>query len=404
MTRPRVVIIGPCADPTDVGEALSTWRWTRGLSERVDVTLLTYVKAGRESAARSLPGVRAIEWNDLPIPSRLERLNAALQPGYGLFYMRARRWLKQAITDGARFDLAHQLAPLALRYPSPAAGLGLPVVVGPLAGSLTTPRMFEQETSGEPWFIKLRRLDRFRLRHDPLLRGTYESAAVVIGVAPYVREILGELEMQEFVVESETGIPELPPAPSRDFASRPFRLLYVGRVVRPKGVRDIIRALGQIPDLDVILDVVGVGNDLDACRTEAARLGVADRVQFHGRLQREAVDEYYAAAHAFVFPSFREPSGNVVLEAMSWGLPMIVADRGGPAHAVGSDAGIRVSVETPEQFARDIARAIRSLVTNPQLAHSHGEAARRITARDHLWPAKIDRMVSLYGTVIEAAG
>ncbi len=61
---------------------------------------------------------------------------------------------------------------LALRYPSPATGLGAPVVVGPLAGSLETPPGFEGETSGEPWYVKLRRLDRFRIRHDPLLRRT----------------------------------------------------------------------------------------------------------------------------------------------------------------------------------------------------------------------------------------
>ena len=82
----------------------------------------------------------------------------------------------------------------------------MPLVVGPLAGSLTTPLGFKQEGSSEPWYVKLRALDLVRIRHDPLLRRTYESAAVVIGVAPYVREILGDLELQDFVLESETGI------------------------------------------------------------------------------------------------------------------------------------------------------------------------------------------------------
>jgi glycosyltransferase involved in cell wall biosynthesis len=400
MTRPSVVIIGPCADPTDVGEALSTWRWTRGLSEHADVTLLTYVKSGRESAAASLPGVRVVEWGDLPVPNRLERFNAALAPGYGVFYYRARRWLRRALANGERIDLVHQLAPLALRYPTPAAGLRIPVVVGPLAGSLETPPGFAGETSGEPWYVKLRRLDRFRIRHDPLLRRTYESAAVVIGVAPYVRDVLDDLELREFVLESETGIPELPPPIVRDFAARPFRLLFVGRVVRPKGVRDLVRGLSRVQDLDVVLDVVGRGKDLENCRAEATRLGVGDRVHFHGRLPRQEVDGFYERAHAFVFPSFREPSGNVILEAMSWGLPMVVADRGGPAHAVADGAGIRVPVETPDQFAEAIADAIRHLVASPQLARVYGDTARRLTERDHLWPAKIDRMAVLYERVI----
>ena len=316
--------------------------------------------------------------------------------------MRARHWLKRALANGERIDLVHQLKPLALRYPSPAIGLGAPVLVGPLAGSVETPQGFEGETSGEPWYVKLRRLDRLRIRHDPLLRRTYESAAVVIGVAPYVRDVLGDLKLREFALESETGIAELPDEVSRDPGARPFRLLFVGRIVRAKGVRDLVRALAQVKDLDVVLDVVGQGNDLDACRAEAARLGVAKRITFHGGLPRERVDAFYAAANAFVFPSFREPSGNVVLEAMSWGLPMVVADRGGPAFVVGLEAGMRVFVDTPEQFARDIAGAIRRLVTIPGLAASYGAAARELTEREHLWPAKIERVLSLYERV--AAG
>ena len=79
-----------------------------------------------------------------------------------------------------------------------------------------------------------RRVDRFRIRHDPLLRRTYESAAVVIGVAPYVRDVLGDLELRQFALESETGIPDLPPAVARDPSAKPFRLLFVGRVVAQK--------------------------------------------------------------------------------------------------------------------------------------------------------------------------
>lgn len=403
MRRPKVVIIGPCADPTDVGEALSTFRWTQGIAEHADVTLLTYVKSGRSSAKSALPGVRVIEWNDLPIPARFERLNAALHPGYAVFYLKARRWLKRAVAAGESFDLVHQVAPLALRYPSPAAGLPIPLIVGPLAGSLTTPDSFAAETAGDPWFVKLRRFDQCRFRHDPFLRRTYESAATLIGVAPYVRDILGDLKVRDFALENETGVPELPAFPERDFAARPFRLLYVGRIVRTKGVRDAVRAMTHLADLDVRFDVVGAGNDLDACRAEAASLGVGDRVTFHGRKSRSEVDPFYRDAHAFLFPSFREPSGNVVLEAMSWGLPMIVADRGGPAYAVNDMVGVRVPVRTPAEFARGLADAVRALVAHPELAARQSRAARATVETQHLWPAKIERMLALYDRVISGA-
>ena len=310
MTRPSVVIIGPCADPTDVGEALSTWRWARGLAEHADVTLLTYVKSGRTSAASTLPGVCVVEWDDLPVPDRFERLNAALAPGYGLFYVRARHWLKRALANGERIDLVHQLAPLALRYPSPAIGLGAPVVVGPLAGSLETPQGFEGETSGEPWYVKPPAPGSLQdFGHDPLLRRTYESAAVVIGVRPhYVRDVLGDLKLARVRAgEARPRIAELPDEVSRDPGARPFRLLFVGRIVpgerRSKDACACSGCSGGGPSI--------VGH---RCRRpkattsmpaapRPARLGVAKRITCpRGASTRKRSTRFYAAGERVRLP------------------------------------------------------------------------------------------------------
>ena len=49
-----------------------------------------------------------------------------LKPGYVPFYFRARRWIRQALARGERFDLAHQPVPVAMRYPSPVRRAGHP--------------------------------------------------------------------------------------------------------------------------------------------------------------------------------------------------------------------------------------------------------------------------------------
>jgi len=336
---------------------------------------------------------------------RWERLNAAIKPGYFTFARRARRWIRIALARGERFDLVHQLSPLALRYSSPATGLVAPLIIGPLAGSLVTPRAFRSEFSGEPWYMRLRGLDRLRFRLDPALRRTYREADLLIGVAPYVRETLESagIPLKRFVTMTEVGLDSLPPAVKRP-APPPgaLKLLFVGRVVRSKGVRDAVRAIAKLGDLpDVTLDVVGDGFDLAACRAEAERLGVTDRVVFHGRQPRERVDDFYRAADAFLFPSFREPSGNVVVEAMSWGLPLIVADRGGPGHVVDDASGIRVPVTTPERYAQDLAGAIRRLADHPERHAAMGAAARERIAGLALWTVKIDRLDCLYAELLQ---
>jgi glycosyltransferase involved in cell wall biosynthesis len=85
----------------------------------------------------------------------------------------------------------------------------------------------------------------------------------------------------------------------------------------------------------------------------------------------------------------------VVIEAMSNGLAMIVADRGGPGEAVG-EAGVRVPVTEPDRFARDIAAAIAVYLRDPGLAAAHGEKARRRAGEWFVWDRKIERLERIY--------
>jgi glycosyltransferase involved in cell wall biosynthesis len=201
---------------------------------------------------------------------------------------------------------------------------------------------------------------------------------------------------------SDAGVPDLPPARCTEKeGKKKFRVLFVGRVIRTKGTRDAIRAVAKLKDIEGLsFDVIGDGYDLAACKEEAQRLGVSSFVTFHGRMPRKDIDAFYARADAFLFPSFREPGGIAVLEAMSHGLATIVADRGGPGYVVDDACGIRVTVTDPERFACEIADAIRMLAAAPDLVASMGKAARERIKREFLWDAKIERIEKIYDRVL----
>lgn len=402
--RLRVAMLCSTCDGEDVGESWSSFQWASGMAEHCDLTVLTYTKRGHTPTSRQLKNARVIEWSDAPILSRHERFNAGAKPGWWLFYWRARRWLKQAIRRGEHFDLIHQVSPLALRHACPAAGLGVPYIIGPLAGSIPTLPAFRTEVSAGAWYTRLRALDGLRFRYDPLLRRGYAGAAAVIGVAPYVAEILKPIPIRRFEVMSETGVHTLPDPIDRSSRSPgPLRLLYVGRIVRTKGLRDAIRALAQLPEnCQVHLDVLGDGDDRAACEGEAVKLGVGDRITFHGKVPRERVNEFYRNAEVFLFPSFREPSGNVVFESMSFGLPVITTTNGGPGFVVDETCGIRIEPLDPVQFAADIATAIHNLSSDHDLRVRLGIAAKERIESIALWPHKIEWMTDLYWQVLKA--
>jgi glycosyltransferase involved in cell wall biosynthesis len=158
--------------------------------------------------------------------------------------------------------------------------------------------------------------------------------------------------------------------------------------------------MSLIRDLPVVFDIIGDGSDRAACDALVSELRLQDRVFFHGRQPRDAVDDFYAAADIFVFPSYREPGGNVIFEAMSFGLPLIACDRGGPGSAADDSCGIRLPAVSPKQYAQDIASAIARLVNDQNLRLSLGEKARRRVSEIALWDRKIEQLEAVYYMVL----
>jgi glycosyltransferase involved in cell wall biosynthesis len=398
---PRVLALAPYCDGLDVGEAWCAYQWIEQLARHAQVTLLTLRRQQRVPASEQLPGVEVVEWDERLAPQRFSRLASMLKPSYLGFHAEARRWLAQALAAGREFDVAHQFTPIALRYPSPLAGFPIPYVLGPLGGSLETPEGFAAECRSSAWYTRLRGLDRWRLRCDPLLRRSYAGAAAILGVAPYVRELLAPVAMRRFEVISELGIEELARPRQCAGVGESLKLVHVGRAVRTKGLRDAVRAIAQLPaDVRVHLDVAGQGEETAICREEAVRLGVSDRISFHGQIPRAAVEDLYARADAFLFPSFREPSGSVVFEALRHGLPVITTDRGGPGFVIDETCGITVPAVDPERLATELAAAITRLARDPALCGRLAAGARERVAAIGLWENKIGWLLDLYAELV----
>jgi glycosyltransferase involved in cell wall biosynthesis len=395
----KLLLIAPTCDRDDVGESWSTYQWVRRLSQRHETTLLTYNKRGHARASEQLGDVRVVEWQEPPGLGRAERLNSMLKPGYVPFYMRSRRWIRRRLEAGEQFDIAHQVSPLAMRYPSPVAGLGIPYVIGPVGGSLESPPGFSEGDTA-PWYVRLRSLDRIRLRRDPLLRRTYEHASCVVGIAPYVKDSLTDVAVRRFAFITDTGIEQLPELLDHPTNPDQVRLLFVGRLIRTKGTRDAITAMSFLADLPVVFDIVGDGFDRQACEELVDALALRERVRFHGMRSRAQVADYYRDADIFVFPSYREPGGNVVYEAMSFSLPVVVCDRGGPGTVVDDSSGIRIHPESPDQYARAIADAVRRLVEDPILRRTLGVGAYKRVGDISLWERKVDTMSALYADIL----
>lgn len=399
----KVVVVGPGLDGTDVGESYSAARFVEALSHRTELTILSNTRQGRTPLEDQYPEARVITWPEPAfLQARFERFNAMAQPAVPGFFRKVRAWIATAAKAGETFDIGHQIAPQGMRYASPFRGSDLPYVVGPLGGGLATPPGFAHEVTDGALVRRLRALDGWRLRHDPALRRGYMDASLIIGVAPYIGETLrAAMPVKRFEVVLERAHAGLEDVIERPKIPGQLKLAHVGRGIRTKGLRDVIRALAQLGDMPgITLTSAGDGPDMAACRAEAEALGVADRVRFLGRIPREDVDQVMREADVFAFPSFREPMGGVLFEALSWGLPIVTAARGGPAYIVDESCGIRLPATTPDQLARDLAVTFRDLAGNPDTRTALEAGARARLMSFGTWDEKAARMVGLYHEIL----
>ncbi|NOX97221.1 MAG: glycosyltransferase family 4 protein [Nitrospirae bacterium] len=132
-----------------------------------------------------------------------------------------------------------------------------------------------------------------------------------------------------------------------------FVILFVGSGFRRKGLSFLIKAVALLKEEKVKLLIVGKDRKRPYSRL-VKKLGLEDKVIFTGG-SRETY-RFYAAATIFVFPTLYEPFGNVCLEALSSGLPLIVSRSSGAAEIITErkEGFLLNNPEDPEEIARKI--------------------------------------------------
>lgn len=142
----------------------------------------------------------------------------------------------------------------------------------------------------------------------------------------------------------------------------PLSFLAVGSIVPRKGFATLIDAFGSIADRAWHLTCAGSLERAPATSAlvleRVQEIGLADRIDFVGELDADALARRYDRADVFVLPTFYEGYGMVVAEAIARGIPVISTPTGGIPTLVGEDAGILVPVADAPALARALAAII----------------------------------------------
>jgi glycogen synthase len=199
---------------------------------------------------------------------------------------------------------------------------------------------------------------------------------------------------------------------------KPYVLL-VARLTRQKGIIHFLNALRYLEaDVQVVLcasapDTITfereVSEKMELVRSQTSH----DIIWVSDTVSKDDLIALYSQAEVFICPSIYEPFGLINLEAMACGTPVVASAVGGiPEVVLNGKTGLLVPFrpiasqnpepEHPEQYARDLAEAVNTLVSDPDARLQMGRMARKRVVEHFSWEVVANKTVDYYRKLIEA--
>lgn len=386
----RVLLSAYACHPTAGSDDAVAWGWATQLAKSgVETWVLTRelnrpaIEAHMEKFG-AIPGLRFAYYENHALMPILRRLRARFRYFYYYAWQYGAYRVAAELHEKTHFDAVHHVTWVQGRSPSFMGRLGIPFILGPLAGGEAAPWPLRGVLGRRQWIVDLIR-DAWTLiaKMDPWVRQTYRQATRIFVATPDSLALVPKFARARAQVQLAIAFEPTAQRQHRSAAPRNgLKLLYVGRFLGLKGMDLGFAAFAMLARAhpESRLTLVGSGPEEARWRRQAERFGIADKVEWIAWLPREEVEALYAQYDVLLFPSLHDSGGLVILEAMSAGLPVICLDLGGPGVIVDETCGIKI-----EAHGR----------SRPQVEIALGEALLRLAGdesfRMHLGAGAISR-------------
>jgi glycosyltransferase involved in cell wall biosynthesis len=246
------------------------------------------------------------------------------------------------------------------------------------------------------------------------LRWALKTSDQVVAISSATAREIAELGHKSvWVIPYAVGFAAAPgalPARRSRGADEPFVVLFVGNLIERKGVSYLIDAVHRLSRrVPVRLLILGKGEGLERSRLEqqVKTLGLEDRVEMPGRVPEPELHRAFGRAQVLVLPSIVDARGDteglgvVLLEAMSYRLPVIASNVGGITDIVEDG---KTGLLVPPADPAALAGALERLATDAPLAAQLAEDGRQYVREHFSWPAILEEWQVCYAAAVTARG
>lgn len=243
---------------------------------------------------------------------------------------------------------------------------------------------------------------------DPSFHYCKTKADCIIGINQNVSKKLKLNKRKQFISEPAIGMKKiiLENLEHSEKVDSTFKVITVGRLLYIKNFKLTILAFAKFLNSradtsDISLQIIGDGQDRRYLEALVCELGIEDKVDFIGHIPLHEVQEYFAQADVFLFPTL-ENAGFVIIEAMANALPVLAMNYGGPQQFVKHYVEEQLVSEklSYDSIVNGMAVNLERLYLDPELRMEIGARNRIDVLENFTWEAKALKMKKIYKEVV----
>lgn len=180
-----------------------------------------------------------------------------------------------------------------------------------------------------------------------------------------------------------------------------FIVVSIGRLIYIKNFKLTIEIFEEFvknnPSVKAKLKIIGDGEDKNYLKNLVKELQIEDYVEFTGKIPLKQVYEELSKASVFLFPTL-ENAGFVILEAMSYELPILALDYGGPQQFILSNKNKQLSDINLEykDIVQDLAKKLEFFYKNRDERNIIGKQNKKDVLNNFTWEAKTKQFIKIY--------
>ncbi len=410
MKRKKILISAYAFNPSGSlqlhpGEDLVGWNLTEQINRRHEVWVITHSynrDAVVEALSEGMMQGTFIRFINLPRWMRLMyKIEFAQRIYYYLWQIKAWR-VARNLHKQIHFDAAHHITFGNDWIPSfIGAFLPVPFIWGPVGGGQKTPKPLKSEyTLGGKLSEFGREAAQWVGRRLWTRRRCAKRAGAILVCNRETREKIPKKYREKVIYFPVNGMSkeDVGPAPRKRGMKRPFRIMTAGRLHRLKGFALAVSAFHIFAQKNpgAEFEIIGEGPEQKALENLIHDFGVEEKVKIIPWMKRSELLKKMRRCDVFIFPSFRDGGGAVIVEAMARGRPVVGLDVAGTGFHIDRKWGIKVKAGEPAKSADSLARALDLLYRDEERRLKMGKAARERVLEYYVWDRLGERMERIY--------